>query len=547
MSYSDVGVHNLADSGAYGTIPESEYFRKISVVPTTYQEDAEQVDNYMRGLMKDFRPDAPFLASDEVRDPSDRGGGTHSAERLALRHGGKYGDLSEPYLPDGSFTDWQFLERDPRGIATGPDMRKHMEQQYARASLIKFYNDDDWSVPETAINPTQMVSNVKSCMYKLKDRYKNFEESMDGWHNGYQSQRRTGGNDIAKQTADGTIMDLTESSVRNRRDAVNQLSDDPTIGYRYTVPDHRFKIARYGMIRANQTDSHQDWDTNRRAAHLDHANMAIIDGTRVNKMLARLIVDLEGIRGNKQLVAQGAAYNDSEVNQIAKKRLTADDIYKITRIGGFNTHAATANEMFDGSHVQRYGSKPLNDRTAASQNVRINHFITQSMEQATKKQKAMNVDGFKDLREKIKQTASDAGIYNEATTRRMTEKMRSANMTRSAIDTRHIDDQKEVANYASIAPAQHRKTQQNSDYEAFASNSHKSIERAGRRKGHALKNTSDHEQDQSLDTSDFGGFDKAFKEDPNCHVGRNIYNYDFGDTTRQDEVGEITTRAFRMN
>ena len=547
--YSDnPGLRGLSASGAYGDMDPAFYLQKIQSTPTSYQEDAESVDNYMRGLMKDFRPDTVYLESDTARRSDDRGGGPHSEQILNLRHGGFAGDLSDPYLPDGTFLDFQFLERDPRGIATQPDMRKHMEQQYARGAFIKFSPDDDFSVPEIGINPTQMVSNIKSGMYQFKDRYKNFEESFDGWTNGYQGISRHGGNDIAKMTPDGTIMDLTEASVRNRRDAVSQLSDDPTIAYRWSTPDQRVKIARYGIVRVSQDKNYQNWDNNRKSTFLDHANMAIIDGTRVNRMLARLIVDLEGLRDNKQLVAQGAAYGDSSVNQQAKKKLSPVDIYKIIRIGGFNTHAATANEFFEGDHIHKYGNKPMNNQRVASQNIQVNHEITKSMEQATKKQRARDKEGFVHLRKKIEESASENGIYNEAKNRRMTEGMRTSNMTRNVEDNRHIEDQKEIKNYSGITPSRHRKTYQNSQFEKFGNHSLNTKERSRKGNSTMYKAVDNNEYDLDQGRLDFGTYDKANKEDSKLHMGRDLqHTMDFGDTARLDEAREVDMHMFALN
>jgi hypothetical protein len=542
--HENAPIRGLNAGGAYGTIPESELLRKIEVVPTSYQEDSESVENHMRNLLKDFRPDQPFLASDEPRRAEDRGGGNHSESFLNLRHGGAFGALDDPYLPDGTFLE--LTERDPRGIATGPDMRKHYEQQMSRAAFIKFYNDADYSTTEIGINPTQMVKNIKSGFYPFKDRYQNFEESFDSWTNPYQGITRSG-SDVGNVTMDGTVMDLTDSSVKNRRDAVSQLSNDPTVAFRYATTDHRFKIARYGMVRVNQDKSYQNWDNTKRSTYLDHANMAVIDGVRVNKMLARLIIDLEGIRDTKQKVAQGAAYGDSAVNQQAKRKMAQDDIYKLIRIEGFNTHAKSAHEEFDGKQVHKYGNKPMNNQRKLAEAVQVNHEITISMERATKRQQALNKEGFVNLRENIEQTAAERGIYKEASNRRMTEQMRSANMTRNVLDTRHVEDQKEIKNYAGIAPAKHRKTHENTDWETYGAHSQNTINRKGKRDGAANKTTDDHEQDQDNGRLDFGVYDKASKSDHRDHMGRPIqYNMEFGDVARLDEVGEVDIQMFGL-
>lgn len=538
LSYKDnPGLRGLGDSLSYGTIPESEYLRKIQVVPTSYQEDSENVENYMRNLMKDFRPDEPYLESDYKRDPSDRGSGPHSESVLNLRHAGVFGATDDPYLPDGTFLDHEFAERDPRGIATGPDMRKHYEQQLDRAAFIKFYNDDDYSVPSDGINPAKMISNIKAGFYPYKDRYKNFEESMDSWHNGMNGIVRQGGCDINKTSLDGTIMDLTESCVKTRRDAVAQLSGDPTVAYRYSTPDHRFKIAKYGMIRVNQDKSYQNWDNTRRSTYLNHANMAIIDGTRVNRMLANLIIDIEGLRDTKQIVTQGAAYSDSAVNQLSKKKLNKDDIYKIIRIGNVNTQAL--DKEIDGKAIHRYGKKPMNDQRNLSNSIQFNHAIVKNIEQATKKFKELDKEGFVNLRKKIEHSATENGIYKETSNRRLIEKYKSSNTTRNTEDNRYIEEQKEIFNYSGIKPSKERKDHDNIDYEKYGNESSKSVLRKGKRKENIIHSVNDNDQEQDQGRLDFGVYDKAKKADPSDHLGRNIDDYDFGDIAQLDEAKEV--------
>lgn len=544
MAYPDFSTHALSDSGAYGLIPESEYLRKIEVMPTSHQEDSAQTEQYMRNLMRDFSPDKPYLASDLPRNPNDRGGGTHATEILELRHAGARA-AEDPYLPDGTFTDFEFTELDPRGIATTPDMRQHYEQQLARASLIKFYNDEDWSVPEQGINPVQMVQNKKSMFYQFKDRYQNFDESFDSWHNGGPTRTpRLGGSDVNKTTLTGDILDLTDSTVRNRRDATGMLSNDPTIGYRYTVPDQRFKTAKYGLVRANQDKSSQDWDNNRKSTFIDHANMAIIDGQRVNRMLGDLIYDLENRRYNKQFVAQGAAYGDSSTNQVARKKLDPADIYKILRIGGATAHSESANqEFFEGKMVKQYGNKPLNDNTKTIQHVQVNHHVLASMEQATKRQKEQNVEGFTDLRNQVEETAKHQGVFRTMQNSQLDPTKQTANQTRAVEDLRVVEESKTLKNYAGIKPAEQRNPHDKLHWEKFAKHSLETKMRKGRREGYGINNPYDFENDIDRGRLDFGVYNKATKVQPRDHMGRTQYELQT-DGIFENEVKEIEMKMF---
>ncbi len=450
MSYIDVGVHNLADSGAYGDMPNDIYLRKIEATP--YPEDPDQIDRHIRTLLVDFRPDDPNLAFEAPRDPSDRGGGTHSNQFLNLRHYGTFGDESDPYLPDGSFTDHEFTQRDDRGIATAPDMRKHLEQQYARSAFIKLYNDSDFSLPEEGINPVKMVANIKSGMYQYKDRYKNFDESMDSFHNGGIGQQgRPWGITADNYETDGVIKDLVDMAQGNRRDAVSMLSGDPTIGFRYTVPDHRFKIAHYGVIRASQDKNYQKWNNNRGSTFVDHAYMAVVDGELVNRELARLIVDLQGQRNIREQVAQGGQFNDSAVNQQAKKKLDMSEVYKIKQIGGLASQGLAPNVKFEGMRVAKYNKLPMNNNRDLVNNIEINHEILNSMQQATKKLK--DPKDTKDLRDAIAQSAADNGLYKISNNKKQVRESLTSNQTRNVSDPRYIESQKTTQNYSGIKPS----------------------------------------------------------------------------------------------
>lgn len=544
MSYRDLSVHSMADSGQIGLIPEDIYLRKIETTPTTYEEDSAQVEQYFRNTLRDISPDKSFAASGEIRSPSDRNGGFHSTERLALRHSGKRTE-DDPFLPEGTFLEFSACETDNRGICNQPDFRQFVEQQYARASLIKFYNDEDFSTTEQGINPVKMVENKTSMFYPVKDRMQIFEESQDSWHNGSSLEaRRSGGSDSNKTSLTSDIIDLTDSTVRNRQDATSMLSNDPTIAYRYVTPDHRVKTAKYGMVRANQDQSDQQWDQNRKSTFLDHANMAMIDGQRVNKMLGDLIHDLENRRKYKQLVTQGAAYGDSSTNQISRRKLEAADIYKALRIGGQTTTAESANqEFFEGKSVRKYGNKPMNDNRTTIQHAQINHHIIQSMEQATKRQK--DQESFNDLRESIEESAKHRGVFQTAKNKRLNHESKTSNQTRNAQDLRQIEDSKKTMNYAGLKPMDQRNPQDKLKYEKYGAHSLQTQVRKGHRDGfYGINNVYDFaEYDTDMNKFDFGLYNKAYKEEARDHMGRNHQEV-LTDGEFENQLSEVQMRMF---
>ena len=440
--------HSL--SGQYGTIPYDTYFRKIE--QHNGYEDPMTVENYMRQQLVDYRPDAPVFESDQPRDPNDRGGGFASRERLNLRHTGARSTES-PNLPEGVFLDHEFMERDPRGIQNLPDLSKAKDHQIARASMIKFSNDADYSIPESGINPTQMVSLIRNSQQQFKDRYSNFEESMDSWHNGGRiiDKKR---NQVAMVTRDGTIVNLADVDQKVRRDYVALISDKVTGIPRWTEPDHRVKVSKYGMVKSIFDIGANKWNNNRSNSYLDHSIPVEINGQMMNKLLATLIIDLEGQRSTKQEITKGADYGDSLMNQVkeSKTHINPEDIYKLMMIGmKSNSHAASAHEAMT-SDTNNKKLKLDSDNRFIMQQTKLNHHIAETIAQSNKK---LGPKESKDMRDSVRKSAADDGIYAQSSTKKTIDKVGNR-LERSSKDTRHIEEEKIVQSYAGLKPSKYR-------------------------------------------------------------------------------------------
>jgi len=547
MSYIDEGVDPLGASGsAYGGLPQDMYLRKIE--QTDYYEDPDMTENFMRSTLTDFKPDKPFLASDEARSSDDRGSGYQSTSRLALRHSG--GRSSEdPYLPDGTFLGHigGMTDRDPRGHAIGPDMRQHVAQQYARADLIKFYDDSDYSVPSEGINPEQMQANKISLRAAFKERYQNFDTAFDAWHNGGtdNGNGRMTGSSVAKYTHDGTIMDITEAEQGNRTDATARLSADPKVSYRHSTPDHRFKIARYGQVRVKQFMNNNDWGNNRMSTFQDHNNLVEINGTMVNRELGNLIIDLEGVRETKQAVAQGAEYGDSYNTQVRSAKLSPSDVYKIMMIDMSSPENANSRYYSEGMKNRAAGVL-THDHRSLMEHAEFNHDIADIMQQATRQMRYLSEDDVRASREQVEQSVKASGLFNEQANRRMTEKTTN-NLNRESFDNRHIEDSKQTMNYAGIKPSKTNRVHGKLDGEAFAKFSRGTHQRKGKREGAVANKTYHNEYDQDQGRLDFGTYDRADRADPHEHMGRNFNQMDMGDGSYGETVTETDMDRYLSN
>lgn len=520
---------------AYGLIPESEYLRKIEL--TNFEEDENDYENYVRSQLVDFRPDETnAIEAYEPRDPNDRGGGNHSAEKLSVLHSGlRTSEL--PYLPDGTFLDFEFTNRDPRGVQNLPNFRDGVKQAVARAPFIKFYDDSDNSVPESAINPVQMEEIRRKGFYAFKENFKNFDESKKTFHTGGTTNVKRTKGDLNLIDTDAVHTDLSDASVRNRLDAVGYISNDPTRAFRYSTPDHRVKIARYGLIKAQQPRFVQDWDNNRRSTFQDDAKVVPINGINVNRMLANLIVDIEGQRLSKQEVAKGANYNDSYANQIRSHKIAPDDIIKILLITG--SQPKTAHESFDGKQIRRYTNTSNPNNRVLLDEVQVNHVILNSMEQVNR---IITNQKKSDLRNHIEETAIHSGIFKEvanarAPRNRNNDRMNSEVM-RDGLDTRHIEDSRTIVNYGFIKPTHDNSIHDKLSWEKFGDQSLSTRNTVHQYNKNALNlNNLDNDQDQLHGYNDFGFITPAPIQ--RTKGNSNNYGVDFGDTEKDDTFGHV--------
>lgn len=517
---------SYTQQGQSGTIPYDEYLRKIQ--QTDLREDPDQYEKYIRRQLVDFRPDEPFFESDQARDPNDRGSGNGSRERLSLRYSGARSE-EEPYLPDGTFLDHEFMERDPRGTQNGPDFAAARKQREARGKFIKFYNDDDHSVPETGINPVQMVALIRGAQQQFKDRWKNFDESMDSWHNGSGAVRGDRSS-VAMITTDGTIANLADAVQALRQDPVNALSNRTAAMLRHTAPDHRVKTSKYGIIRPTMNMDYNSWNTNRYNSYLDHKIPIEINGQMVNRGLAMMILDLEGQRMTKQIVAQGTDYDDSQVNMLREmqQRIKPEDLYKMIMIGmSSQTQSKSANqEFFEGKQMVRHAKFDGDVRHLLNAG-EINHDIAVSMVQANRE---LGPQKTSDLRQTVKRSAADYGLYKESRNRPASIKKTSNTLARAALDVREIEDQKETKTYGGIKPSQKYNPHEILDFEEFAKNSRTTQNRKLNARKMKNRSTSDTVNDADMDEFALPGARHSRDTD---RTGRNTQS-DYGDILRKD-------------
>lgn len=383
--------------GSGSLMPESAYLKKME--QTCIYEDPDQLENFYRNSLKDLRPDKPFFESDAPRRNN------FSRDRLNLRHGGAR-SLADPYLPDGTFLDHVFLEKDPRGNALEPDMRQYRKQQEARGKFIKHGNDEDNSVPSSGWHPSHVVRDIKNQFYNVKSRMKIFEESMDGRHNGSSMQTKLKSTGICLQENDAKAPIMRDEMCYNKARIVNDLSNDTSIGWRRTT-DHRFKIAKYGLIRNNAPLSTQDWSKNRANARVEHDILVSWKDQTASKALSLKMIDMMNKKKNDMETGEGAIYAEATETQNGRSRkITPADLIKIQRDVD-ESRAYDPNTILGGEQSQHTrGLMPSLDSQKAKK-VIIDPVIMDFMASINRKMSPRERD---DLREQILQSNENYGI-----------------------------------------------------------------------------------------------------------------------------------------
>ncbi len=435
-------------------MPVSAYLKKME--QTCMYEDPDLLDNYTRSALKDVRPDEPFFESDVPRRQF------YSVDRLNLRDGGAR-SYALPYLPDGTFLDHEFMGKDPRGGALDPDMKRYRSQQEARTKFIKHGNDADHSVVSSGWHPTHVVRDIRAQYYNVKDRLKIFDESMDGWTTGGKPT-----SDIAKvrcmQGSSDRPREMREEMCYNRRNVVNDLSNNTSIGWRRTT-DHNFKIARYGLVRSGVNVRTQDWSFNRAQARLDQDLSISMEGRTATKVLTLEMIDLAKKRRVLAKAGEGAFFTESQETSnkgMSQKHQTGS---AIEARQGVETRGADPHSLIGGEVVNKALIPVIKSHHGK---VVINPHIVEQMVMANKTAKRKRTD---DLRNEIQQAGESSAIHIEQSNSAGRGGDSGNELKWQSKDTRTCDESKKVANYSRLRKQIGKKNIAAMNYEKYGGTS----------------------------------------------------------------------------
>ncbi len=160
----------------YGDISNDIIMSKFE--ETNYPTDTNEYNDYARMQASDFRPDTIAMASGEAR-----GGVNASAGMLQLRHEGHRGngnwERPEMFLGFGGPED-----HDPRGVATGPDLKLLREQENFRNKYVRFSAENDQQITGLGRSESKSISDNQTVFKWKKDNLKIFDRQLDGRQEG---------------------------------------------------------------------------------------------------------------------------------------------------------------------------------------------------------------------------------------------------------------------------------------------------------------------------------------------------------------------------
>lgn len=482
------GPHS--QQGNYGGIPDEIILQRNEA--TCLYENPEMMNYHNRNILKDERPDAPYMESDMPRnggyDPrtgESRQGGSWSRSKLSLRNCGRRSQ-TEPYLPEGTFIDWQFLEKDPRSIRPDPDFQEYDRQRKFRGRYVNFYNDDDMSVPESGINPYQMQMNVRNSQRWASDRMKWFDTAKDNW-----TPHRVGHtlpyvHRVTQVTVDGEVINLSDAVTANKSNLTDLLTNQYKIGWRRTT-DQDFKVAKYGQVRPSAKISKQKWYKNIRKGIDDRKDAAVFQDQIVPKTLVVMMQNIINSRNEKQKDTGGIPWKSSYGLKNYKTNLEAAN-YRGGKVGyqSVEDRADEIVRLLQNAYVHRKNAmismpdKPNSKIGMSWIDPALVHFMELSHRKIGKQETSMI----------LKQAAIMAGMQSGSNANNM-EASVTIPLAQDVFDPtealwkskdfRHVDRSLVAANYTNINPIDpHSLMYQGSDGEDYKSRADQALHYSNR-------------------------------------------------------------------
>ncbi len=424
-----------------GDIPYEMILSKLE--RSLVYEPAGQVDIDRRSLLIDRTPDPPLFEEDF---PHER---QYSRQALNLRSGMTRGEPGlEAWLPEGTFLDQEFMEKETRDQGGLPDFKNFRAHSMARASGHRFGADTPLATNEQELSGMKLIRQRAQSMKDAKNRLKIFTMSKDSMASG-----RTMVMDPASRptyyTHDGTLVDSNVSGVY--KDATGLIDARTHVGW-LTEQDSDFKVAKYGQIsRLAKTQDfvaqrHMADDSKRQPDHMDQ---------RTRLMMT---LDLAALMRSKE-----SFFSPSQESQPmgTSDQQKASKLSQIFAKGGFDGKSVESRayeiiRSIEGKVLRRNGQQHFLDKGQTRIGRSDLHTIIVEHAEAANKLLGQHEDQIK-----IRANATESGVHENPDVEdagRKQAKFRDGNdHLRTGTIAHFKEEEKQVANYKHLKPkdAQH--------------------------------------------------------------------------------------------
>lgn len=367
-----------------GSMPFETYLQKLEQTPMF--EDPEDVHTMHRSLLRDFRPDAPFLADEAPLENN------FSEQRLNFQYGDGWSDV-KPDLPDGTFLDYEFLQADPRGHTTDINYGGYLAERGTRYSLIPKTSDDSPTVHEGPIGAPLYADMRDEANDRFRQQYKNFDTARDGWTGG-RLMHKPKEHTLSKITPETDPYLVDEGVNYNQSSILQKLEHANVIGYN-TTTSQDYKIGSFSQVRGSRSLADDDWSKNRRNTYHDQEIRVKFKDAVVPKSVALSMIDLSQHKYNQTQALRNYNYQNSTVNPLTKRHALIAN----TLNGRDQTRATLPRgPMQESEFVTRNGGD-LVPRVDSNRMLKhqISNYTAKAMVAATRKKGATEAGDIRDM------------------------------------------------------------------------------------------------------------------------------------------------------
>lgn len=391
--------------GAGGaSLPIDMYLKKQQYTCMPEAEDA--FEQYSRGVLKNMQGDAPLWEDEFVRRE------TQSAEKLNIYHVGKRSEKL-PDLPDGTFLDWEFLEHDPRPSNNEPNWQELRDaRNFRMKKYYKWRSDDDHTRAENAPTDSSIQRRIRRKFYEFANRLRVFSTSKENHQGPHRSVKFDQTHGSEKIEVNRMCLPVDDMMLRNRTHIAKELEDTVSTGW-YSTTDHEFKIAYFAEDNRKQfSASAVDARQNRSSTEIDHELPRPAADNVVPRSVAIDVINLTRQKITGIQAMQGVDFGEEATTlQRHRKKIQED----VTRARRQTQRSAPCSIEEKGPHAQS-GRKFVErfDPNVNSKSV-FNPVLATAIVTGTRR---LNHGDFDDLREQVKQSATENSIFVERTTQR---------------------------------------------------------------------------------------------------------------------------------